>query len=165
MKNFTKGMMCALVLAASVQVNARTIDPVKTKMEEKKHEPEAEARIPAVRLVSNPDGTSSFQEGWVPTLKHMNTTTFWINNSVEDWEKDVHKAPRKQYVVTLKGRIKFKVSDGSTFILRPGVILLAEDTTGVGHSWQMEDADDNTWVRLYIPIANDADDFFVKNTK
>ncbi|MEJ5054319.1 hypothetical protein [Sphingobacterium sp. MYb382] len=165
MKNITKGMMCALVLAASLQVNARTIDPVKTKMEETKHEPEAEARIPAVRLISNPDGTSSFQEGWVPTLKHMNTTTFWINNSVEDWEKDVHKAPRKQYVVTLKGRIKFKVSNGSTFILRPGVILLAEDTTGVGHSWEMEDADDNTWVRLYIPITNDADDFFVKNTK
>ncbi len=121
---------------------------------------ESEDRIPAVRLISNPDGTSSFERGFIPTLKHMNTTTFWISNKTEEWEKNKHKAPRRQYVITLKGEIKFKVSDGSTFIIEPGVVLLAEDTTGEGHSWDMVKADG--WERLYVPISENADDLFVK---
>ncbi|PZU83700.1 MAG: hypothetical protein DI529_12270 [Chryseobacterium sp.] len=119
--------------------------------------------MPAIRLISNPDGTSSFEKGTIPTLKHMNTTTFWVNNKTEEWEKNTHKAPRRQYVITLKGKIKFKVSDGSTFIIEPGTILLAEDTTGVGHSWDMVKSKE--WERLYVPITENADDFFVADKK
>jgi len=164
-KNIAKGVMFAMVMAASFNVQAKNNEPksVKTSEHSKSNKKDEEGKIRAIRLITKPDGSSSFEMGYVPTLKHMNTTTFWANNSVEDWEKDTHKAPRRQYVVTLKGRIKFKVTDGSTFILKPGTILLAEDTSGVGHSWETEDDDDTEWVRLYIPISEGADDYFTPN--
>jgi len=116
--------------------------------------------VPAVRLFNNVDGSSTFERGTIPTLKPMNTTTFWISNTTEEWQKNTHPAPRRQYVVTIQGRLRFKVSDGSTFIIEPGIILLAEDTKGEGHSWEMIDSE--KWERLYIPISNDAEDYFTK---
>lgn len=119
--------------------------------------------IPAFRLMSTADGGSCFQQGKIPTLTPMNTTSFWISTITEDWEKNVHPAPRRQYVVTLKGNILFKVSDGSTFLIKPGIILIAEDTDGVGHSWDIMEGD--KWERLYIPIAEGADDFFIPESE
>ena len=116
--------------------------------------------IPAIRLFSTENGLSSFERGTIPTLKPMNTNTFWISNKTEEWEKIKHPAPRKQYVVTIRGKLRFKVSDGSTFIIEPGIILLAEDTIGEGHSWEMLDS--NGWERLYLPISVGAEDFFTK---
>lgn len=52
------------------------------------------------------------------------------------------------------------MSDGSTFIIEPGIILLAEDTIGEGHSWEMVDSD--KWERLYLPISEGAEDYFAK---
>jgi hypothetical protein len=121
-----------------------------------------EAFVPAVKLMNNPDGTSTFKTGKIPTLWPMNTGTFWISNTIEEWEKNAHPAPRRQYVVTLKGTIRFKVSDGATFIIKPGIILLAEDTKGEGHSWNMIECEE--WERLYIPITEDADDFFIPDS-
>lgn len=128
-----------------------------------KENKEPEESMPAIRLINNPDGSCGFEKGTIPTLKHMNTTTSWISNKTEDWEKNAHPAPRRQYVITLKGKIKFKVSDGSTFIIEPGVILLAEDLKGKGHSWDMIHG--KKWERLYIPITENADDLFVPNNK
>lgn len=119
--------------------------------------------VPAIRLVSNPDGTSTFEIGKIPTLKRMNTTAFWVSTMTEEWEKKVHTAPRRQYVVTLKGKILFKVSNGSTFLIEPGIILLAEDVEGEGHSWEI--ADGQQWERLYIPIAENAADFFIQDSE
>jgi len=116
--------------------------------------------IPAIRLFSTENGFCSFERGNIPTLKPMNTTTFWVSNKTEEWEKSKHPAPRKQYVITIKGKIKFKVSNGSTFIIEPGIILLAEDVEGEGHSWEMMDSE--KWERLYIPISAGAEDYFTK---
>jgi hypothetical protein len=119
--------------------------------------------VPSFRLLSNPDGTSRFEKGKLPTLKSMNTTTFWISTMTEEWERNVHPAPRRQYVVTLKGKILFKVSDGSTFLIEPGIILVAGDIDGVGHSWEIMKGD--KWERLYIPIAEEEDDFFIPDSE
>ncbi|MFC3352527.1 hypothetical protein [Sphingobacterium zeae] len=146
----------ACVLAAS-SLNAVKAQEGHGKIKEVKVE--AEGEMPAVRLINNPDGTCSFQKGFIPTLKHANTSTFWTSNKTEEWEKNAHPAPRRQYVVTLKGKIRFKVSDGSTFLIKPGTILLAEDLKGTGHSWQMVHS--KSWERLYIPINEGADDLFV----
>jgi len=117
----------------------------------------------AVRLMNNPDGTCTFENGKIPVLKPMNTTAFWISNKTEEWEKADHPAPRRQYVVTLKGKVRFKVSDGSTFLIEPGFILLAEDVEGEGHSWEIEEGE--KWERLYIPIAENAKSFFIPDPK
>ncbi|MCS4303226.1 hypothetical protein [Chryseobacterium sp. BIGb0232] len=119
--------------------------------------------VPAIRLVSNIDGSCSFEEGTMPTLAHINAGVFWISNQTEEWEKKTHVAPRKQYVVTIKGTVRFKVTDGSTFVIEPGIILLAEDIEGEGHSWDMIDSEE--WTRLYIPMAENSDDFFTPATR
>ncbi|MDQ1151946.1 MULTISPECIES: hypothetical protein [unclassified Sphingobacterium] len=155
MKMISK-LAIACVLAAS-SLNAVKAQEGHGKIKEVKVE--AEGEMPAVRLINNPDGTCSFQKGFIPTLKHANTSTFWTSNKTEEWEKNAHPAPRRQYVVTLKGKIRFKVSDGSTFLIKPGTILLAEDLKGTGHSWQMVHS--KSWERLYIPINEGADDLFV----
>ncbi len=115
--------------------------------------------VTAVRLKSNPDGSSTFENGKLAALKSFGASSFWISRQTEDWEKNVHPAPRKQFVITLKGKIRFKVSNESTFLIEPGIILLAEDTEGEGHSWTMEEGDQ--WERVYIPMDGSSEDFFV----
>lgn len=127
------------------------------------HVKESVEYIPAVRLISKPDGKSSFEVGKIETFKHADVQTFWLSSKTEKWEMNRHVAPRMQYVVTLKGKLKFKVSDGSTFILKPGVVLLAEDLTGEGHSWEMVKG--KTWERLYIPLKEGAHDLFIPDSK
>ncbi|MFE8104145.1 hypothetical protein RBA71_22015 [Brenneria goodwinii] len=118
----------------------------------------SESRIPAIKLTNTADNHSTFLKGNIPALEKIPAKQFWISNSTEDWEKNTHPAPRKQYVVTLKGTLKFKVSDGSTFTVAPGTVLLAEDTQGEGHSWEMVEGSE--WVRAYIPIT-DNNDYFI----
>src|SRR3954452_7245793 len=50
-----------------------------------------------------------------------------------------HQAPTRQFVMTLAGTLEFKTASGATFAIHPGDILLAEDTTGSGHSWRLID--------------------------
>ncbi len=117
--------------------------------------------ISAIRLFNDADESCRFEKGKLPLLKPMNTTTFWISNRIEHWEKMDHPAPRRQYVVTLKGKIRFKVTDGSTFLIEPGIILLAEDVKGKGHSWELEEGQ---WERIYIPIEENAESFFIPDS-
>ncbi len=115
--------------------------------------------LPVIRIYHNPDGTSAFETGKIPELQPMNTQSFWGSSSVEEWQKGRHTAPRRQFVATLKGTVRFKVSDGATFIIRPGILLLAEDTEGEGHSWEIIGTD--AWERLYIPIMDKENSFFI----
>lgn len=62
-----------------------------------------------------------------------------------------HDAPARQLVVTLSGTLEFQTRGGARFVLRPGDILLAEDTTGTGHSWKL--IDDQPWRRAYVILA------------
>jgi quercetin dioxygenase-like cupin family protein len=67
--------------------------------------------------------------------------------SALDW----HTAPRRQYVLTLSGTLEFVTRDGERFVLRPGEVLLAEDTAGSGHRWRL--IDDQPWRRVYVMLA------------
>ena len=71
-----------------------------------------------------------------------------------------HDAPHRQFVITLAGTLEFKAATGATFTIRPGDILLAEDTTGSGHSWRL--TDDQPWRRAYVILAPGADSHFTK---
>jgi hypothetical protein len=46
---------------------------------------------------------------------------------------DFHRAPRRQFVITLSGGAEIEASDGEVRRVGPGSIMLAEDTTGKGH--------------------------------
>jgi quercetin dioxygenase-like cupin family protein len=67
--------------------------------------------------------------------------------SVDDW----HRAPRRQYVITLSGQGEIEVAGGKKFTVGPGSIDLVEDTTGKGHITKTVGAQDR--VTLQIPIA------------
>jgi quercetin dioxygenase-like cupin family protein len=66
-----------------------------------------------------------------------------------------HTAPVRQLVVTLTGSLNFSTLDGERFTLGPGDVLLAEDTAGSGHRWQLEGSD--PWRRMYVVLADGAD--------
>jgi hypothetical protein len=51
-----------------------------------------------------------------------------------DGSDEFHTPPQRQFVITLVGAVEIKVGDGTSRVFGPGDILLAEDTTGEGHS-------------------------------
>lgn len=70
-----------------------------------------------------------------------------------------HTAPVRQLVVTLAGTLRFSTRDGEEFTLRPGDVLLAEDTAGSGHQWRLDRS--QPWRRMYVVLADGADVPFV----
>jgi quercetin dioxygenase-like cupin family protein len=68
--------------------------------------------------------------------------------SVDDW----HRAPRRQYVITLSGRGEIEVAGGKKISVGPGNIDLVEDTTGKGHISRVMGTEDR--VTLQLPLAD-----------
>ncbi|MCX2575476.1 cupin domain-containing protein [Pedobacter sandarakinus] len=95
--------------------------------------------------------------GKIPLKKHIDARYFFAHSDIS-LEKSLHPAPRRQYVITLSGKLRFTVSNGETFILEPGIVLIAADTLGEGHSWEMLEG--RKWERIYIPIADGEADAF-----
>ncbi len=110
----------------------------------------------AFKLININGDDSSFLEGTMPELTHIKANYFFIQTKVEElaW----HSAPRYQFAITLKGKLKFTVTNGDTFIVEPGVIVIANDLLGKGHKWEIIDGDE--WHRIYIVPDLDADDYF-----
>jgi quercetin dioxygenase-like cupin family protein len=50
------------------------------------------------------------------------------------WRSEHHHAPRRQFLVFQAGSAKLQTSDGEIRYFQAGDVLLAEDTTGNGHS-------------------------------
>ena len=97
-----------------------------------------------IRLWTGTDGQSHFEEG-VIDLKlgshgdllsgKMPVTTVSFQETASGGTLDWHTAPVRQFVITLSGTLDFQTRANQHFILKPGVVLLAEDTVGGGHSW------------------------------
>ena len=68
--------------------------------------------------------------------------------SVDDW----HRAPRRQYVITLSGRGEIEVAGGKKISVGPGNINLVEDTTGKGHITKVMGTEDR--VTLQLPLTD-----------
>ena len=61
---------------------------------------------------------------------------------------DFHNAPRRQYVFYLTASVELGLGDGSTHVMEPGDVLLAEDTTGRGHTSRVVKGGISATVRL-----------------
>ena len=72
-----------------------------------------------------------------------------------------HTAPVRQLVITLSGTLDFVTRNNEHFTINPGDILLAEDTTGTGHSWKLIGS--APWQRAYIVLAPGATVSFKAN--
>jgi hypothetical protein len=55
-----------------------------------------------------------------------------FRETTTDYENSWHRAPCRQYVISLAGGISITASDGETHHIGAGVIVLVEDTTGKG---------------------------------
>lgn len=75
----------------------------------------------------------------------------WYRIAPHDQDADFHRAPRRQLVVTLQGgTVEFTTSDGESRLVRPGEIVLVEDTTGQGHRTRTVDGLDR--IGLFISL-------------
>ncbi|WP_406825915.1 hypothetical protein [Pedobacter sp. KACC 23697] len=115
--------------------------------------------LKAIRLINIEEDKCTFEIGKIPIRQHINANYFFAQTDVSALEKIPHPAPRRQYVITLKGKLRFTVSSGETFIIEPGIVLIANDTAGDGHTWEIVDG--NEWERIYIPLDEGTDDYFI----
>ncbi|SFA59941.1 hypothetical protein SAMN04488511_12438 [Pedobacter suwonensis] len=115
--------------------------------------------LKAIRLINIEGDKCAFEIGKVPIRQHINANYFFAQTDVSSLERIPHPAPRRQYVITLKGKLRFTVSNGETFIIEPGIILIANDIAGEGHTWEVVDGDE--WERIYIPLEDSVEDYFI----
>jgi uncharacterized cupin superfamily protein len=116
--------------------------------------------IRCVRIWTAEDGNSRFEEGVIDMPKGERgdvlsgifpVTGISFRETGAGGAFAWHDAPARQFVITLSGTLDFQTRAGAHFILRPGDILLAEDTAGTGHSWKL--IDDEPWRRAYVILA------------
>jgi hypothetical protein len=119
--------------------------------------------IRCIRLWTGNDDESRFEEGWIALDSgphgdllsgKVPATTVSFQETASGGTLDWHVAPVRQLVITLSGTLDFQTRAGRHFELRPGVVLLAEDTAGGGHSWRLIDAE--PWRRIYVVLGTGA---------
>jgi len=108
------------------------------------------------RLFTGPDNLTHAEE--VPmdfpggVLKLLPITSGELHlaspGNVIDW----HRAPRRQYVITLVGHAELEVAGGKKINVGPGHVDLVEDVTGKGHITKVTGADDR--ITLQLPLAD-----------
>jgi quercetin dioxygenase-like cupin family protein len=120
--------------------------------------------IRCIRLWSGKDGQSHFEKGWIALEPgahgdllsgKMPVSSVSFQTTASGGTLDWHTAPVRQFVVTLSGTLNFVTRADRHFILKPGIVLLAEDTVGGGHSWQL--VDDEPWRRIYVILSPGAE--------
>jgi mannose-6-phosphate isomerase-like protein (cupin superfamily) len=112
-----------------------------------------------IRLYTGDDGESHFETTTMDMHAHGDVVTMsdlmdchevQFAETSSGGGYDWHTAPRRQFVITLSGTLEFENRAGTTQMIRPGDILLAEDTTGAGHKWRL--VDNQPWRRCYVHL-------------
>ncbi|HKY08481.1 MAG TPA: hypothetical protein VJQ55_09575 [Candidatus Binatia bacterium] len=65
---------------------------------------------------------------------------------------DLHPAPRRQYLVTVSGSWEIETSSGSKRIFKAGDVMLADDTTGLGHTSRV--IGNEPHIFMTVPLAD-----------
>jgi quercetin dioxygenase-like cupin family protein len=107
--------------------------------------------IRCIHLFTGADGRSHVKETTIPLDVVQAATAVHFAETAAGSALDWHTAPHVQYVITLSGTLEFTTRDGETFVLHPGDVLLAADTTGSGHRWRL--IDDHPWRRVYVELG------------
>ncbi len=118
-----------------------------------------------VRLYTGPDGRSHFADVSIDLTESAlagRLSNPWAATGVQfrevpgDYALDFHNAPRRQLVVNLTGSVEIVVGDGTSRVVGPGEILLAEDTDGEGHISRNVGGEPRTC--LFIHLGEDGED-------
>lgn len=147
---FTAGVLVGRLAIPSIGTNFAGSDVVLAQT----HKP-----LLMTRLYTGPDNQTHAEEvelkfragNPAEVFKMMQVTGAELHRtasgSVDDW----HRAPRRQYVITLSGHGELEVVGGKKISVGPGNIDLVEDTTGKGHITRVIGRDDR--VTLQLPLA------------
>ncbi|MEI7744871.1 MAG: cupin domain-containing protein, partial [Chloroflexota bacterium] len=68
------------------------------------------------------------------------------------WDSPPHPAPRRQWVVMLRGAVEATTSNGEARVFGPGVAVLVEDTSGRGHRTRV--VSEEPWEALVVVLAD-----------
>jgi hypothetical protein len=92
------------------------------------------------RIFTLPSGESDIEIREVPTTgterpmsATFNCNALFCRETPEGHEQGLHNAPRRQLIFLTSGLLEVESSTGKRFILRPGDLIFAEDTSGRGH--------------------------------
>lgn len=116
--------------------------------------------IRCIRLWTGKDGNSLFEEGEVEAgpgahgdllSGKVPAVSVAFQETGPGGSLAWHTAPARQFVVTLAGTLEFETRQGGHFTIRPGDVLLAEDTAGSGHHWRLLGED--PWRRIYVVLG------------
>lgn len=106
------------------------------------------------RLYTGSDGQSHLEEIPIsanPKLKLLQKTEgIFFREDAADRFQDWHPAPRRQWVIILKGELEIGLGDGSFWKFGPGDARLVEDTTGKGHTTRVGK---EPCICAYIPLG------------
>ncbi len=125
-------------------------------------------RATYTRLFTDASGVSQFADvavellpGFaVPPAEPLNVADFmltercsWVGGT-SDWKGDtMHPVPRRILCVTVKGELEITAGNGETRVFAPGSVILAEDTTGTGHSTRVTGSNDSISLFFSLPQA------------
>lgn len=115
--------------------------------------------IKAFRLCTGADNLTHVVRGTLDQKAMVDTRALHFSETPAYSTYNWHPAPEEQYVITLSGTLEFSTTGGENFVLHPGEVLLAQDTTGPGHRWKL--IDDQPWRRAYILTQPNAAKAFV----
>ena len=112
------------------------------------------------RLYTGPDNQTHAEEielkftagGSNDVSKMMPVTGAELHRGAPGNVSDWHTGPRRQYVITLRGRGELEVAGGKKISVEPGHIELIEDTTGKGHITRVTGTEER--VTLQIPLSD-----------
>jgi quercetin dioxygenase-like cupin family protein len=125
--------------------------------------------IRCVRLWTGQEGNSHFEEGFIELPQgesgdllsgNVPVASISFRETAPGGAFSWHDAPVRQFVITLAGTLEFQVREGGRFRLSPGDVLLAEDTSGSGHSWRL--VDNSPWRRAYVVLQTGTNVPFIR---
>jgi hypothetical protein len=119
--------------------------------------------IRCVRIWTGEDQNSHVEEGWIDLKPGAHGDL--LSGRIEVTSASLQETdPGRHLCLAHRARApagrhperhpRFQHRGGQHFVLAPGDILLAEDTTGGGHTWRL--VDDQPWRRLYVVLGKDA---------
>lgn len=112
------------------------------------------------RIYATQDGASNFDDldvpledaGEIGRLSEPETTMqVLFRENDPDYDYDWHRAPNRQYVVLLDGKIEIEVTGGEKRTFVGGDIILLEDTFGDGHRTRTVDGKQRRSLFITLP--------------
>ena len=116
----------------------------------------ADGHTPVLHIYADAQGDSHLEElmvetapsGRVRTAKSLPVTGIEIREYAPRYVNDWHRAPARQFAITIVGELEVEVSGGVRRRVRTGELVFLEDTKGKGHITRLGENTTNLFIRV-----------------